>query len=214
MAAALSSSLVLGRGGLPNPVKQGASPMHATIGDNSKDLTPSEAKALYMHHFQAILAQTEKCKAENAERARLRKLAKADGVILADIDFGLRCATLEDPQVIVDEQRRRAEIGRYFALPIGAQTEMDFDREPIIERAAREGEAAGFAGKNADTVPYDENSDPGRAWTEGWKKAQAQMLADLEAAMLKKQAARADADASNDTGENDPDEDDDEDSDE
>lgn len=182
--------------------------MPATIGDNSRELTPAESKALYMHHFQAILAQTEKCKAENGERTRLRKLAKADGILLADIDFGLRCAQIEDPQIIVDEQRRRAEIGQFFALPIGAQSELDFGREPLIDRAYREGEAAGFAGKNADTVPYDENSDAGRAWTDGWKAAQAQMLSDLESAMMKKQAARAAADASADTGDNDPEEDD------
>lgn len=29
--------------------------MPATIGDNSKDLTPAEQKVLYMHHFGAIL---------------------------------------------------------------------------------------------------------------------------------------------------------------
>ncbi len=183
--------------------------MPATIGDNSK-LTPAEQKALYMHHFGLILKQTEKCKAENATRLKLRKDAKADGIILSDIDFGLRCAQIEDPQIIINEQIRRAEIGRYFALPIGAQSEFDFDREPAVDRARREGEAAGFEGKNADTVPYDENSDQGRAWTEGWKAAQAQMAADLQAAMEKKNADRAKraADlAAADTNENDPDDD-------
>lgn len=186
--------------------------MPATIGDNSNALTPAEAKALYMHHFQAIQAQTEIVKAENAERKRLRKLAKADGVILADIDFGIRVATLEDPMIVVEEQRRRAEIGRYFALPIGAQTELDFAREPLVERAAREGEAAGFAGKSADACPHDANSDAGRVWLDHWKKAQAQMLADWQAAMEKKQADRASAadPSAADNGENDPPEDDDE----
>jgi ribosome modulation factor len=184
--------------------------MPATIGDNSHDLTPAQAKALYMHHFRAIQAQTEICKMENVERLRLRKLAKTDGVILSDIDFGLRCATIEDPQIVVDEQRRRAEIGRYFALPIGAQTELDFSREPLVERAAREGEAAGFAGKSVDACPYDEDSEPGRVWLDHWQMAQAQMLADWKVAMEKKQAARANgADpAAGDDGANDPDDDD------
>lgn len=186
--------------------------MHATIGDNSNALTPGEAKALYMHHFQAIQKQTEIVRAENAERKRLRKLAKADGVILADIDFGLRVVTLEDPMIVVEEQRRRAEIGRYFALPIGAQTELDFGREPLVERAAREGERAGYEGKNADTCPYDAASDAGRVWLDHWKQAQAQMLADWKSGMEKKQAERASAanPAAADNGENDPPEDDDE----
>lgn len=185
--------------------------MPATIGDNSKDLTPAEQKALYMHHFGAILKQTEKCKAENALRLKLRKQAKADGIVLADIDFGLRCAQIEDPSVIVNEQKRRAEIGRYFALPIGAQSEFDFDREPAVDRARREGERAGYEAVNADTNPYDENSAQGRAWAEGWKEAQAEMAANLQSAMEKKQADRAKkaADlAAADDGENDPEDDD------
>ncbi|MDX0262931.1 hypothetical protein GOC60_17265 [Sinorhizobium meliloti] len=186
--------------------------MHATIGDNSKELTPAEQKALFMHHFGNILKQTERCKAENALRLKLRKEAKADGIVLADIDFGLRCAQIEDPQIIVNEQKRRAEIGRYFALPIGAQSEFDFDREPAMDRARREGERAGYEAANADTNPYDLNSDQGRAWTDGWKAAQEQMAADLQTAMEKKQADRAKKAsdlAAADTGENDPDDDDD-----
>lgn len=185
--------------------------MPATIGDNSKDLTPAEQKALYMHHFGAILKQTEICKAENAERLKLRKQAKADGIVLADIDFGLRCAQIEDPSIIVNEQKRRAEIGGYFALPIGAQSEFDFDRERAVDRAWREGERAGYEAVNADTNPYDENSAQGRAWAKGWKEAQAEMAANLQSAMEKKQADRVQkaADlAAADDGENDPEDDD------
>lgn len=181
--------------------------MHATIGDNSKELTPAEQRALYMHHFNQILVQTEKCKAENAIRLKLRKEAKANGIVLADIDFGLRCAQIEDPNIIVDEQKRRAEIGRYFALPIGAQTEFDFDREPAVDRARREGERAGYEAADFDTNPYDEDSAQGRAWADAWKDAQAEMAAALQSAMEKKQADRAKkaADlAATDTGENDP----------
>ncbi|NEI52678.1 hypothetical protein GR217_34230 [Rhizobium leguminosarum] len=181
--------------------------MHATIGDNSNDLTPAERKALFMHHFQAIMAQTAVCHRENEERKRLRKLAKTDGIILADVDFGLRCATIEDPQVIVEEQQRRHEIGRFFALPMGAQGDFEFDREPLVDRAARLGEAAGYAAKDRDSCPYDDpNSEPGRAWLAAWDGAQAQMLADLATAMEKANAKRAKADGTaEDDGENDPD---------
>jgi ribosome modulation factor len=182
--------------------------MHAKIGDNSHELTPAETKALFMHHFDKVLKQTEICKAENAIRQKLRKEAKADGIILSDIDFGLRCAQIEDPQIIIDEQKRRAEIGRFFALPIGAQTDMDFDRMPAIDRARELGEAAGYASKNTDTVPYDENSDQGRAWLEGWKTGNMRLAEDFETAHQKKSASRNDADTAADDGENDPDNDD------
>ncbi|MDW9804229.1 hypothetical protein GOA91_15080 [Sinorhizobium meliloti] len=185
--------------------------MRATIGDNSKDLTPAEQKALFMHHLGEILKQTDICKAENAKRLALRKQAKANGIVLADIDFGLRCAQIEDPQIIINEQQRRAQIGQYFALPIGAQTEFDFDREPAVDRARREGERAGYEAASPNTNPYDENSTQGRAWAKGWKEAQAEMAANLQSAMEKKQADRAKkaADlAAADDGGNDPEDDD------
>lgn len=181
--------------------------MHATIGDNSKDLTPAESKALFMHHFGIILKQSEICKAENNKRLKLRKEAKADGIILADIDFALRCAQIEDPDIIVNEQRRRAAIGQYFALPIGAQTEFDFDREPAVDRAKREGEAAGYAAKNADEVPYEENSDLGRAWLAGWKAGNMQLA---QWTIAKQKADAASAKAVVDDGANDPDDEPDE----
>lgn len=185
--------------------------MPATIGDNSKnELTPAQRKAIYMQHFNAILIQTEVCKAENAVRLKLRKEAKADGIILADIDFGLRCAQIQDPQVIIDEQRRRAEIGKFFALPIGTQGEFELDREPLVDRATRDGEAAGYRALDPDANPHDPNSEPGRAWLAAWKAAQAQMLEDFQQGMLIQQAKRANepAAARDDDGENDPPDDD------
>jgi ribosome modulation factor len=186
--------------------------MPATIGDNSKhELTLAERKAIYFDHFNKIMRQTAICKAENEVRKTLRKEAKAAGIILSDIDFGMRCATIEDPQVVVDEQARRAEIGRFFALPIGSQVDFEFDREPAVDRAARQGEAAGYAGKDRDAAGYDLNSDQGRAWLAAWDDAQANMLADLAAGMEKANAKKAaDAAAKDDDGSNDPDEDGDE----
>jgi len=189
------------------PINRRLSTMPAPIGHNSNDLTPRQYRALYMEHFNAILRQTEVCKAENAARLELRKRAKADGIILGDIDFGMRCAQIEDPQVITDEKRRQLEIMRFFALPIGAQVELALDREPIVERAAREGEYAGYAAKDRDSNPYEVNSEPGRAWAAAWDDAQAQMLEDLRQAMeirrAKREAAAANP-AAGDDGENDP----------
>jgi ribosome modulation factor len=76
---------------------------------------------------------------------------------------------------------------------------------PAVDRARLLGEAAGFASKNTDTVPYDENSDQGRAWLEGWKTGNMRLAEDFETAHQKKGAARNDADTAADDGENDPD---------
>jgi hypothetical protein len=193
-------AFLLPRGGLPKGTETKEKNHMAAIGDNSKELTPAEDKALYMHHFRAVLAQTEICNRENEERKRLRKLAKADGIVLSDIDFGLRCATIDDPQIIADQLVRHSEIAQFFALPVGTQVELNLDREPAVDRAKREGTAAGFAAKDRAS-PYGIDSKQGQAWLGAYDAAQKKAADDLAAAMLKKQAARAD------DGDNDPDDD-------
>lgn len=161
--------------------------------NNSGELSPAESKALKMHHYKAISAQKERVAEQQAEYKRLRKLAKADTIVLSDIDFMMRCAEIDDAEIISDRLKREIEIASWFALPIEYQPDMfsDMSREPGEERAAREGTAAGYAGKAAEP-PYEANSPMGRAWTKAWKAAQKQMGKDLEAAMTKRNALKAD----------------------
>lgn len=173
-----------------------------TNGHNSGELSPAEHKALYMHHFRAIEAQTAVMQRENTERKRLRKLAKADGIPLSDIDFGLRCSQIEDQSIIADQMMRESQIAQFFALPVGVQTGFDFEREPINDRAKREGNAAGYAGRDR-VAPYDETSKPGQAWLKAYDAGKAQADGDTESA-LQKVKARAAREAEDD-GENDPD---------
>lgn len=158
-------------------------------GHNSNELTPAERKALLMHHMRTISAQVAICDRENEERKRLRKLAKADGIQLADIDYGLRVLTIEDPQIIIDEQKRHHELAEWFGVPVFTQAEFDFEREPAIDRARREGRAAGAMGKDRDP-PYGASSAQANAWLDGWHEEQNRMLADMTSAMEKRQRAR------------------------
>lgn len=162
-------------------------------GHNSKELSPAEVKALKMHHFRAISAQKERVAEQQAEYKRLRKLAKADTIVLSDIDFMMRCAEIEDADIISDRLKREIEIASWFALPVQFQADLfgADKREPGEDRAAREGAAAGYAGKACEP-PYEANSPMGRAWEGAWKAAQAKMLADLESAMTKRNALKAD----------------------
>lgn len=163
-------------------------------GHNSGELTPAESKALYMHHFRSILAQHEVVLSTRAEEKRLRKLAKADGLVLGDIDFGIRCATIDDPGVVVEELIRHSEIATFFALPVNTQTGFDFEREPAIDKAKREGAADGYAGRDRTSAPHAPDSKAGQAKLKAYDAAQAQMRSDLEAALQKTNAMR-DADA-------------------
>lgn len=163
------------------------------IGDNS-ELTPDERKALFFDHYRPIAAQLERVKAEQAEYKRLRKLAKADKIGLWEIDYALRCAEVEDENIIPDRIKREAEIAAWFALPVEYQPDMfgDFGREPGEDRARREGRKAGATGNGSN--PYDENSVMGRAWADEWQKEQAKARDALVTAMEKRNAAAAAAD--------------------
>jgi ribosome modulation factor len=158
-------------------------------GHNSGELTASEWRALHFHHFRAIEAQKAVVKAAQAELKTLRKSAKTDGCVMADLDYMARCAELEDPDIVPEELRRRAEIASWFALPVHYQADMFVDRMPLDERAFEEGVATGLAGKDP-SPPYDATSSAGQRWMEGWHAGQAQMRDDLQRAMEKKNAQK------------------------
>lgn len=142
-----------------------------------------------MDHMRKISAQQAICDRENEERKRLRKVAKTDGILLADIDYGLRILKVEEPDIIVADLKRRAEIANWFALPVGTQSQMfdEFEREPATDRAFREGSIAGSLGKDMDP-PYGSPSALHDSWKDGWRQAQDDMGKDLQTAMEKKNA--------------------------
>jgi hypothetical protein len=164
----------------------------AEAGHNS-ELTPAESKALKFHHFNSILAQKAKVEEQQTEYKRLRKLAKADGIILSDIDFMMKCADVEDETIVTGRIQREAEIAKWFALPISFQPDMfgDIAAEPLEDRAAREGEAAGFRGMEANP-PYDASSTAGQAWMKAWHVGNQNRVDALASALEKVGAGKED----------------------
>jgi hypothetical protein len=158
------------------------------IGHNAEQDT-AELKAVMMDHFRKISAQKARVDAEAEIYKKLRKDAKADSIVLADIDFMMKCADVEDPSIIPAELKRRVEIASWFALPVEYQPDMfgDFSREPSEDLARRQGRAAGASGVGSN--PYDEDSASGRAWAEEWQKEQKKLQAALQSAMEKRNAA-------------------------
>lgn len=162
----------------------------ADVGHNSGELTPAEGRALMFHHFRLIEAQKVVVKAAQDDLKKLRKTAKADGLVMADLDFMARCADLEDPTIAPAELKRRAEIASWFALPVNFQPDMFTDRMPLDDRAYEEGIAAGLQGKDP-VAPYDQASGTGQRWLQGWHEGQRQMRDELVTAMTKKNSANA-----------------------
>lgn len=153
-----------------------------TNGHNSGELTPAQSKALFMFHYQEIADATDVANAANEIRKTKRKEAKAHGIVLADIDYGLRVAKVEDTNIIMQELIRHQEIASFFGLPVGTQVDMDFEAEPLLDRLKREGFAAGYARRDR-TPPVEEQSRQGQAWLKEYDKGRTQQANDLASAM-------------------------------
>lgn len=156
----------------------------AEAGSNSEDM-----KALYFQHFNVIQVQARIVKEAQNELKALRKKAKGDGCVMADIDFMARCALVDDPEIVPAELARRTQIAAWFVLPVNYQPDMFEDRTPIEDRAFAEGEKSAMT--NGDPVPpYAENSKPGQRWMEGWHEGQAKMRKAMQDEMEAKNAAK------------------------
>lgn len=159
-----------------------------TAGHNS-ELSVGEQRALMFHHFNLIEAQKGIVKAAQDALKKLKKTAKADKVVMADLDYMARCAALEDPGIVPAEILRRAEIASWFALPVNFQPNMFDDRTPLEDRAFEEGKVAGLQAK-APEAPYDAASAAGQKWLQGWHEGQRIMREDLQSAMEKRNSAK------------------------
>ncbi len=163
--------------------------MPTTEGTNMTD--EEKTKALHFHHFNTIMAKNAIVKAAQVELKRVRKLAKADGCVLSDIDWMARCSELEDPSIVPAQLLRQIQIASWFALPVNYQPGLFEDREPLVDRAFREGERDALASKNADANPYGLDSAAGQSFVEGWTRGRDQMAAamakEMESNIIKRQ---------------------------
>ena len=90
-------------------------------------------QGVFMDHYRKIAEQKEVVDAAKKAYSKLRKEAKADGIKLADMDFAMKCAEIEDGSIIVHDLARRAQIAGWFNLPINTQGQLfpdDYDPEP------------------------------------------------------------------------------------
>ncbi len=163
--------------------------MPTTEGTNMTE--EEKTKALHFHHFNTIMAKNAIVKAAQVELKRVRKLAKADGCVLSDIDWMARCSELEDPSIVPAQLLRQIQIASWFALPVNYQPGLFEDREPLVDRAFREGERDALASKDASSNPYDVPSPAGQSYEQGWLRGRDQMAAamakEMESNIIKRQ---------------------------
>lgn len=146
---------------------------HNGMGAEVGGLTPDR----FQHHAAAILRQRAKCDAERAVLNKLRKAAKADGIILKELDAMMVVADLT-----AREQREYVERSKWYlemlSAPVGSQMTLSFDRTPdnddgspaeqeILDTAYGQGLRAGLAEKDEFENPHQPNNSIGMKWLEG-----------------------------------------------
>jgi ribosome modulation factor len=176
----------------------------AAVGHNSQGLTEAEREALLFHHLRHIKTAKEELEEARSEYNRLRKLAKADGFKLRNVDFAMKCWEAEDEQTIADDLREQAQIAMWFNLPLNFQGNLfDADRTPADERAFADGKRAGLQGKSCE-APRDLSQQNSQKWIAGWHEGQRMMRDDLQAAIEKANAAKVDEDEDGEEEDSDP----------
>jgi hypothetical protein len=161
----------------------------AGIGDNSSALSADEQQGLFFHHLDACAAARAKTKAAREDERRLRKLAKADGIKLRNLDFALRINDTDNEAIVVDELAAMQRIAAWMGLPVGTQADLGLDREPAVDRAEREGAAAGRKGRDRD-APYEIDTEAAQAWLKAYDRARAGQLEAVASALDKIKADR------------------------
>ena len=134
-----------------------------------------DEEATFLRHVRAIARANSALEEAKAARQAVRKLAKADGIELKQLDAVLVMTDWE-PGEIRDHFAIRSRYALWLGLPIGTQLDF-FDAVPLAAREEIDWEARGFAaalvnrGAYADEIPADCPPDRIQAWQTGVNKA-------------------------------------------
>lgn len=160
-------------------------------GHNSKELTEDERKSLFFHHLRKRMAHNAELADVNAAKKADGKTAQADGLVLGDIDYAIKALNADDKKTITDRFVAEGEILQWLGLSTGFQSDMFRDRAPAIEKIQKAGELAGLAALERSSG-YGPGSDEDTQWLAGYDRGQAIVRDNLQAAMEKRNAEKAD----------------------
>jgi hypothetical protein len=150
--------------------------MPAVPGDNS-GIDPDREKLFFYHRRKYVTALA----AKKAADAAMKNCGKA---IKGDLgEFGLdEIKDYETAQTPEGQEKLKAKSEgimralRLAGMPVGTQLDIFTDRAPLVERAARTGREAGMRGDSLSN-PYNEASEEGIAFAEGWHAGQQDIFA-------------------------------------
>lgn len=135
-------------------------------------LTDEQLQSLTAHHTKAYVKALAEKKKTDAEFKNICKLAKAEGVSVADIKDTIALETEEGREELRAEIERKHRVARWAGLPVGAQPSFfEEDRTPSIDKARADGKRAGLKGESANP-PRQMGHEQTEHWMVGWHEGQ------------------------------------------
>ena len=146
--------------------------MADTEGSNSA-LSADDRRILLLHHVGQLNTLQDQIDELNAEKKRLRLLAKSDGFKLGDeVDLAMKITRRDDDEGIAESLARQMTVASYFDLPVDQQLDL-FGGMPDTtgERYFEEGARSGYMAKER-LSPYADASTENEQWLNGYDAAQ------------------------------------------
>ncbi|MEM8791062.1 MAG: hypothetical protein AAGE80_05560 [Pseudomonadota bacterium] len=152
----------------------------AAIGHNTPD---GVSKEVFLGHVRSIAREKAAVKEAQAKLNRARQSAKADNILLKDLDLCVALAELSTPEQIEKLNTQRTYM-EYLNAPLGTQMTLfspssddDLSDEERIEQIKKDADAKGyFEGVKGvlfeDGNPHEANSPAGQAWIGGYRRGQ------------------------------------------
>lgn len=159
-----------------------------TAGHNS-EMTEAEEKALFFHHLRKREECDGRIKAAQADKKAAGKLAQADGMVIADLDYASKAIGADDKGKVTDRFTAFGKILSWLGFVSGYQPDLFKDRAPALERIEGDGERAGLAARERLSA-YEAGSDEDQAWLRGYDRGQAIVRDNLLTAMEKRNAEK------------------------
>lgn len=163
--------------------------MTSSIGDNSKELTESEEKALFFHHLRKDMSTKGKIKELQAQQKADRKLCQADGFALSRLDFAQKALGADDKSTITQKVEDQLKIMEWLNIIPAYNNDLFADRAPKEEKIEGQGQIAGLAG--VDRVSgYAAGSEEDKTWLRGYDQG-VSIMDHLKSARAKKDSIRS-----------------------
>lgn len=164
------------------------------MNDDRKNTTLNDAEnqALFFHHAQKESDWQERRKELDVERRELKKNGKNDGVDWKLVEFAIKARKNENRDKVISQYSGEAQVLEWLGYPIGHQTDLFADRSPKLEQVEREGKREGLLAGSKESG-YGPNSPEDVAYKQGYASGQAILANNLQSAMEKRNAAKAEA---------------------